>query len=313
MSLPNLWMTAGFLVAAYSVVANDAIQTLGTFLSSNARRPWWVLWLFASGILVTVMLIGWATHGGDASYGRLSAIPYPEHASWVFVVPPVVVLILTRFAVPVSTTVLILTAFSPAALGPILAKSLLGYAVALVVGALVYKGVARLEKRFLEDRSEPGKHWVALQWLSTGFLWSQWLMQDFANVFAYLPRALSWVEVGGALVVMLVLHAVLFARRGGEIQKVVTSKTNTQDIRSATVIDFLYALILLFFKELSHIPMSTTWVFLGLLAGRELALTHSLRVRTKKETGWLIAKDASKAVLGLAISVVLGLVLPLFR
>lgn len=29
----------GFLLAAYSIVANDAIQTLGTFLSSNAKRP----------------------------------------------------------------------------------------------------------------------------------------------------------------------------------------------------------------------------------------------------------------------------------
>jgi hypothetical protein len=33
----------GFLFAAYSIVANDAIQTLGTFLSSNAKRPWWML------------------------------------------------------------------------------------------------------------------------------------------------------------------------------------------------------------------------------------------------------------------------------
>jgi hypothetical protein len=30
--------------------------------------------------------------------------------------------------------------------------------------------------------------WFVLQWLSTGFLWSQWLMQDLANIFVYLPR-----------------------------------------------------------------------------------------------------------------------------
>ena len=45
----------GFVLAAYAVVANDSIQTLGTFLSSNASRPWWVLWLFASAILLVVI------------------------------------------------------------------------------------------------------------------------------------------------------------------------------------------------------------------------------------------------------------------
>jgi hypothetical protein len=54
----------GFLIAAYSIVANDAIQTLGTFLSSNAKRPWWVLWAYACSIIVAVML--WGFLGGKA-------------------------------------------------------------------------------------------------------------------------------------------------------------------------------------------------------------------------------------------------------
>ena len=33
------FVLAGFLMASYSLVANDAIQTLGTFLSSNKERP----------------------------------------------------------------------------------------------------------------------------------------------------------------------------------------------------------------------------------------------------------------------------------
>ena len=28
----NIWMIVGFLLAAYSVVANDSLQTLGTYL-----------------------------------------------------------------------------------------------------------------------------------------------------------------------------------------------------------------------------------------------------------------------------------------
>ena len=29
----NIWMIVGFLLAAYSVVANDSLQTLGTYIS----------------------------------------------------------------------------------------------------------------------------------------------------------------------------------------------------------------------------------------------------------------------------------------
>jgi len=37
---PQVAMWVGFGFAAYSAVANDSIQTLGTFLSSNGHRPW---------------------------------------------------------------------------------------------------------------------------------------------------------------------------------------------------------------------------------------------------------------------------------
>lgn len=39
---------------------------------------------------------------------------------------------------------------------------------------------------------------------------------------------------------------------------------------------FVYAIILIYFKEISNIPMSTTWVFLDLLGGRELTITINL-------------------------------------
>jgi len=94
----------GFVLGSYSIVGNDAIQTLGTFLSSNSHRPWWVLWLFAGGIITVVLVYVWVAHSGDVSYGRLEAIPVPDHFSWVYCVPPFVLLLLTRWGVPVSTT-----------------------------------------------------------------------------------------------------------------------------------------------------------------------------------------------------------------
>lgn len=313
----DLFMVIGFMLAAYSIVANDAIQTLGTFLSSNTTRPWWVLCIYICSVLTVVLFYGWYVNDGDVSYGRLAKFPMPEGGiSWIHALPPLAILLLTRFGIPVSTTFLVLTVFAPAALGSMLTKSLLGYVVAFGAGFLIYKFVtATVERHFIhtpDGARSPA--WTVLQWISTAFLWSQWLIQDLANIFVYMPRQLSVPLLITVTALMWILHAYIFYSRGGAIQKIVTSKTNTQDIRSATIIDFMYALILLVFKEYSHIPMSTTWVFLGLLAGREFAISlPPLRLRPTRETAKLAVGDVLKAGSGLAISIVLAFGLPVLN
>jgi len=305
-------MILGFSLASYAVVANDAIQTLGTFLASNARRSWWVLWMYGSGILAATLLYAWWFNDGDVSYGRLEAIPRPEALSWVHLIPPLALLALTRWGAPVSTTFLLLTAFSPKGLGDMLSKSVLGYGVAFLAAIVIYLAVAwTVEKRFLETADQPAPaYWTALQWVSTGFLWTQWLVQDLANIFVYLPRKLAFEHLVGAIVLMSAIQMVTFYRRGGEIQRVVTSKTNTDDIRSATIVDFIYAVILAVFADWSRVPMSTTWVFIGLLAGRELALTLRLAVRSQADTLRIVFSDLGKATAGIAVSVVVASSLP---
>lgn len=148
---------------------------------------------------------------------------------------------------------------------------------------------------------------MALQWLSTGFLWSQWLIQDLANLFVFLERPLPGVWLAFSIVVLLSMQGVIFYQVGGRIQHIVTSKTMTGDIRSATLIDFVYGVILLVFKEWSNMPMSTTWVFLGLLVGRELAMRYHMD-RNGLGTAWrAIMSDAGKAFAGLVVSVALAL------
>ena len=95
----------GFMFAAYAIVANDVIQTLGTFLASNSKRHWLVLWAFAASIIVAVMLYGYFGNHGDIAFGRLNRIPYPETGiHWWHVLPPLVLLILTRMARPTGTS-----------------------------------------------------------------------------------------------------------------------------------------------------------------------------------------------------------------
>ena len=327
----ELFALIGFLIAAYSIVANDAIQTLGTFLSSNSRAPWWVLWLYACSIIVAVMLYGYFVLNSDIAFGRLNRIPYPDTGiEWWHALPPAVLLILTRFGIPVSTTFLVLTIFTltggaatEGVLFDMLLKSGVGYIVALFSGGLVYILVANSLERWVHSTLERPipLFWIVLQWLSTAFLWSQWLIQDLANIFVFLPRSTVTDGAGTqvsfepgmlvlATVVMLLLHAWIFATRGGEIQKIVTSKTNITDIRAATLVDFIYGLILVVFKEVNDVPMSTTWVFLGLLAGREIAIAYISGLRSRKEAAFDVATDAARAGFGLAVSVVLAISLP---
>jgi hypothetical protein len=309
MPLTEIFMVAGFILAAYAVVSNDSIQTLGTFLASNAQRPWWQLWIFSSSILVIVLLYGWVVNDGDPAYGRLEKFPPPPHGiQWIHALAPFVLLVLTRFGVPVSTTFLVLTVFAPSNIESMLMKSAMGYLVAFVVAFVVYRvvitGVTAYFHRTREERFPV--YWMIMQWAATAFLWSQWLIQDLANIFVFLPRDLELLWLLAAVSTLLAMQGVIFYQYGGRIQHIVTSKTMTGDIRAATIVDLIYGVILLIFKEWSNMPMSTTWVFLGLLAGRELAMALQLRERSLGATWQLISLDAGKAFFGLVVSVLLA-------
>ena len=193
-------------------------------------------------------------------------------------------LFITRLGIPVSTTFLVLTFFAPKALPQMLVKSLGGYGVAFTFAIVAFMVLSRVTERlFLRHPLDGDDHglwtnrsfWTALQWGSTGFLWSQWLTQDLVNIMVYLgdPREVTPGTFAFALAVLLLMLGYIFYRRGGKIQEIVRVKTNTQDIRSATFIDFFYGLVLLLFKfDMpgigAKIPMSTTWVFLGMLVDK---------------------------------------------
>lgn len=396
-------MILGFALASYSVVGNDVIQTLGTFISSNSKRKWYVLWMYIGGIFLVVATHAWFQLEGDIAYGRLDKIPFPTNYAWWLALPPVILVLITRFGIPVSTTFLILSVFSSKNIQSMVEKSLLGYLTAFVAAIVLYFFISkRLEKYFISTSDKyqaftetsgnqtlgrtilnfliaiglgivvfqvisnnqviegifgeqayktyrlfvlknliaalfvvpvffllyrqglntyssqteeyTSNNWMIAQWISTGFLWSQWIIQDMANIFVYLPRHGSLSAVGYWLAIMLLvgLLGLILYQRGGGIQKIVTTKTNTFDIRSATIIDFTYGIILFIFKEYSKIPMSTTWVFVGLLAGRELAITYQLarnQPGSFRSVLTVVLKDLGKIFLGLIVSLLLVLLI----
>ena len=132
-------------------------------------------------------------------------------------------------------------------------------------------------------------------------------MHDVANIAVYLPRQLDISLLITVLVFFTVLLFYIFYIQGGAIQKVVLDKTGTRYARSATIINTIYAVVLYYFKELNDLPMSTTWVFVGLLCGRELAISTMNKEYKFKYVFPLIGKDFVKMIFGLSISV--GIVL----
>jgi len=303
----TIWMWTGFLLAAYSVIANDSIQTLGTWIASNRKVNWKIMWGFASAVLLIAIWYGWWAYDGDISYGRLNKIPF-EGVEWYQALAPAVLLILTRFGVPVSTSFLVLSAFaSTLVLQKVLMKSMLGYAVAGVAAYFIWLALTRLIDEGKSIKDSHKKWWSIGQWVTTGFLWWTWLSHDMANIAVYLPRQIP-VEV------MFIISAVFIAglawmlqHRGGKIQEIVVQKKNTKYVRSATLIDLFYFIILYVFKEMNDIPMSTTWVFVGLLTGRELAIASFRQKDSVKKVFPIVGRDFLKLMVGLAASV--GIVL----
>ncbi|MEX0724026.1 MAG: hypothetical protein WD357_07945 [Gracilimonas sp.] len=306
-------MWVGFAFAGYSAIANDSIQTIGTFLASNADKKWWVLWLWIGGIFLATVAASWFIYDGDVTYQRLSSKGFetaPTEFSFLQVAAPIFLLILTRMRMPVSTTFLLLSCFSASAEGitSVLGKSLSGYGLALITGLVVWLVVTRLVERKLTD--EPKAYWVPIQWTISGTLWAVWIMQDASNIAVFLPRTLTF---GGFMAFALYIFfglGILFYLRGDKIQQIVTEKSRVTDVRSATMVDFIYSLLLVYKLTVSTVPMSTTWVFLGLLAGREIGMS----IMDSKEDGrpmgkvlLMVIKDVTYAFIGLIVSIALAI------
>lgn len=308
MDLSTTLMIVGFCLAAYSVIANDSVQTLGTFIASNAHIKWYWLWLAASSVLVMTVLYAWFFMDGDVAHGRLSQIPF-RPIEWYHLLGPVALFFLTRIGIPVSTTFMVLSLFASSfVLESMLIKSFIGYGLAAITAYMCWWVLSKFIDEHVKVDQEHKFGWRVAQWITTGFLWFTWLSHDMANIAVFLPRSLSVPYLLFMLLVCLALLAYIFKSRGGKIQKIVLDKTSTRYVRSATIIDLVFAFLLLFFKEWSNIPMSTTWVFVGLLCGRELAIYHQHSEKHVRMIFPMLIKDFMKMMFGLAVSVGIGLV-----
>jgi len=309
MDLTLIYTIVGFGLAGWSVIGNDSIQTLGTFIASKQKWfKWYTLASAASFVMILALGWGWYSYDGDISYGRLTRIPYQE-IQWYHAVAPGILLLLTRVGIPVSTTFLVLSAFaSTVVLEKMLVKSIVGYGIAAAFAYICWIVISKFINEKLDEVSDKWiGFWRNSVWVTSGWLWWVWLSHDVANIAVYLPRQLSPLLLITVMVYFTILLFYIFYIHGGPIQKIVLDKTGTRYARSATIINVIYAAVLFYFKELNDLPMSTTWVFVGLLCGRELAIASMNKDYKFKYVFPLIGKDFIKMIFGLSVSV--GIVL----
>ena len=287
------WIGVVFMM--FSTMSNDSIQTLGTFITSNSKKSWIKLWLYISILFLTTLILTWFFNGHRIDFNRLLSIPYQDDNDIMHFVPPF--LILSVFA-------------SQRAIGAVLIKTLGGYIVGFILSYILWRILLKFCKIFLlnEGSTKRMKKWKNLQWISTGILWIAWLTNNTANVAVYLPRTFSIYSLILFAFIGIIFIGFIFYNHGGPIQEIVSKKKDMTNTRSTSIINLSFAFIIFVFGQINHIPMATTWVFIGILAGRELCIAQlendgvlTLKERYKHARK-LIFKDLILAGLGIAIS-----------
>lgn len=311
---PVLARWFGFMLASYSAIANDSIQTIGTFIASNVQKKWWYLWLFIGLIFIATVAYSWVVYDGDVSYQRLTEKGFseaPQSFRFLQLFAPIILLFLTHWRIPVSTSFLLLNVFATesGAVYSVLQKSFYGYFIAFLVAVTFWYPFSRLAGNYFNTK--PWKGWIVLQWIASGLLWSVWLMQDASNIAVFLPRRLNVIEFLLFVGFIFFGLGLLFYLRGDKMQKLVNEKSGITDVRAAMLVNLVYMLILFYFKNMNNVPMSTTWVFIGLLGGREIAISLARKDLFKRKKSFtqsikFIKRDLNHAFIGLFISVTLA-------
>lgn len=306
----------GLFLAMFSTMANDSIQTLGTFLTSNSKVSWWKLWIYISILFITIILLGWFETGGYLDFGRLKDIPYDSSFRVMHFVAPILLMLLTYNKIPASTTFLILSVFSSQNMVSLmLIKTFAGYFFGFVFSFILWSVLSKYFDRVLIQRDADLKRteWKFFQWASTGLLWVVWLTQNTVNIVVYVPRVFDEYELILFLILGIIMIGFIFYNKGGPIQKIVSEKRDMTNARSTTMINLCFAFVIVFMSIYNSIPMATTWVFIGVLAGRELSMakydnnTEIKLIDRYRNARWVILRDLLSAGFGITISLIFSL------
>jgi hypothetical protein len=117
---------------------------LGTFIAANTGIvAWWKQWIWIAVIFNATTVYSWVAYEGDITHERLKSKGFdtaPTSLNYLQTAVPIILLILTRMKIPVSTTFMVLTVFvtKSKTLGKTILKSVSGYGLSMGLALIVY-------------------------------------------------------------------------------------------------------------------------------------------------------------------------------
>ena len=137
-------------------------------------------------ILTFTLIYGWNINNGDITFGRLNKIPY-QTIQWYHAAAPLILVLLTRGGIPVSTTFLVLSAFaSTVVLEKVLIKSVVGYGLAAIVAYIVWLIVSYfINEKFDKVKKNHRRAWVIGQWVQLDFFGTHGLVMTLPTLLFF--------------------------------------------------------------------------------------------------------------------------------
>lgn len=268
------WLLVVF--TTYTIMANNCAQTIGMFIASNKSKSKFRIIYFLSGIFIITLLISWLFCNKQLDFYLLHDIPY-NSLNPLLVFLPIVLFFLTKYKIPVSATFLIIPIFANKnTVHSMITKTSVSYFISFLISLIVWRFIYTKYKYLIEVKKEKdiNKIWFLLQFMSTGIVWSVWIILSACNFIVFLPRVFELKELILVIFIGVVSIYLILLDNGGKIQEIVDEKSDI-NIKSSVIFNFLFSFTMLFIQYVSKIPITSTWMFLGILAGRELAITVS--------------------------------------
>lgn len=293
-------------ITCYTLIANNYIQSIGTFLINNKNKFKSNLIFITLSFTITT-LISWIIFDGNIDYNLLSNIEYKKNLGIVIIFIPMLLNIFTKYGIPVSATFLVIPLFSDNnTLNTMLTKTVTSYFLAFIVSFFIWNFIKKHFSQIMKMDNKENTFWNITEYITTSLVWIAWNMLNICVFVVFVDRKFNFFELVAVNIIVLVVLYIILKGDNTKIEEIINEKNETENKKSIAIFNLLFALILIFIEFFSNVPLTTTWVFLGLLAGKELSesfTNNNIFSNTKiKKSLIKIIKDLHKAMVGIIFS-----------
>ncbi len=294
------------MLTTYFIMVNNSIQTVGFFTASNKQNNKINTFYFLSVVFVVTMLFSWLCYKRELHFLLLNRTRYNPHLSIFLLLLPVIIDILTKLRMPLSAAFLVIPVFSDSGtVKGMVTKTFMSYVLAFVVSFLAWKIIYTLFRGHVRVKKDEqiGKVWIFMEYIFTGAVWAMWLTISACNFVVFLLRVFVLKDFILFLFMGILCIYLMVYNGGGEMLKIIEDKSDV-DIKNTTIFNALLSITMLIIRCVSKIPITSTWMFLGTMAGRELAVASSSAVSKYKSCYKKILIDLKLAIFGIVLSLI---------